>query len=133
MARRRSRARVQVGGLTDFLWVRVLDVARVLGERAYDHDGELVLEVVDVVDGAPGPAAGRYRLAVREGVASCRRADADADLTIDVRALSAASPRRHAPRRREPDAAVVEHRPGAMRQADSLLRTADPPWCSTWF
>ena len=124
---------VQVGGLTDFLWVRVLDVARVLGERAYDHDGELVLEVVDVLDGAAGPAAGRYRLAVRDGVATCERTAADPDLTIDVQALSAAS----LGGTRLVDASrtlpFIEHRSDAMREADSLLRSADPPWCSTWF
>ena len=124
---------VQVTGLTDFLWVRVLDVARVLGERAYERDGELVIEVTDDLDGTPGPAAGRYRLAVREGAASCERTDADPDLTIDVRALSAAS----LGGTRLVDASrtlpFVEHRPGAMSVADGLLRTAEPPWCSTWF
>ena len=124
---------VQVTGLTDFLWVRVLDVARVLGARTYDHDGELVLEVVDDLGGTPGPAAGRYRLAAKGGTATCERTDADADLTIDVRALSAASlggTRLIDASRTLP---FVEHRPGAMREADGLLTTADPPWCSTWF
>lgn len=124
---------VQVAGLTDFLWVRVLDVARVLGERSYDRDGELVLEVSDDLDGTPGPAAGRYQLRVREGVATCEQTDADADLTIDIRALSAAS----LGGTRLADASrtlpFIEHRPGAMREADGLLRTAEPPWCSTWF
>ena len=123
----------QVTGTTDFLWVRVLDVARVLGERHYDHDGELVLEVADDLGGASGPAAGRYRLRVRDGVATCEKTDADADLTIDVRALSAASlggTRLVDTCRTLP---YVEHRPGALREADGLLLTADPPWCSTWF
>jgi hypothetical protein len=26
-----------------------------------------------------------------------------------------------------------EHRPGALGVADALLRTADEPWCSTFF
>ena len=124
---------VQVTGTTDFLWLRILDVARVLGERRYDHDGELVLEIVDVLGGTPGPAAGRYRLVVNDGRATCERTDADPDLTIDVRALSAAS----LGGTRLVDACRtlphVEHRPGALRMADGLLRTADPPWCSTWF
>jgi predicted acetyltransferase len=124
---------VQVSGITDFLWVRVLDVPKVLGERRYDHDGEVVLEVTDELGGKPGPAAGRYRLSVSGGVASCEPTDADADLTIDVRALSAASlggTRLLDASRTLP---FMEHRPGAMRDAESLLLTAEPPWCSTWF
>ena len=121
MARRRARA-VQVGGLTDFLWVRVLDVARVLGERGYDHDGELVLEVVDDLDGAPGPAAGRYRLAVRDGAALCERTDADADLTIDIRALSSASLGWHAAVDASRTAAVL----GAPTRRDERGRQPAP-------
>ncbi len=123
----------QVSGITDFLWLRVLDVARVLRERGYDRDGELVLEVTDDLGGTPGPAAGRYRLSVRDGTGTCERTDADADLTIDVRALSAAAlggTRLVDASRTLPS---VEHRPGAMREADGLLRSAEPPWCSTWF
>ena len=26
-----------------------------------------------------------------------------------------------------------EHRPGALAEADALLRTVDPPWCSSQF
>lgn len=123
----------QVSGVTDFLWLRILDVARVLGDRRYDHDGEVVLEVTDELGGAAGPAAGRYRLVVTEGAATCERTDADADLTIDVRALSAAAlggTRLTDASRALPSA---EHRPGAMRKAEGLLLTADLPWCSTWF
>jgi predicted acetyltransferase len=124
---------VQISGITDFLWVRVLDVPRVLRERRYEHDGEVVLEVTDDLDDGRGPAAGRYRLVIRGGVGACEETDADADLTIDVRALSAASlggTRLSDASRTLP---FVEHRPGAMRKAEGLLRTADPPWCSTWF
>jgi predicted acetyltransferase len=123
----------QVAGVTDFLWLRILDVPRVLGDRRYDHDGEVVLEVTDQLDGAAGPAAGRYRLVVTGGAATCERTDADADLTIDVRALSAAS--LGGTRLTDASRALpfAEHRPGAMRKAEGLLLTADPPWCSTWF
>ena len=124
---------VQVAGLTDFLWLRILDVARVLGERRYEHDGQLVLEVVDDLDGTPGPAAGRYRLTIQDGVGSCEKSDADPDLTIDVRALSAASLGGTRLRDASRTVPFVEHRPMAMRKAEGLLLTADPPWCSTWF
>ena len=123
----------RVTGLTDFLWVRLLDVERLLGERRYERDGDLVIEVDDVLDGKPGPTQGRYRLDVRDGSATCRRTDAQPDLTVDVRPLGAAS----LGGTRLIDASraggATEHRPGALAEADALLRTADRPWCSTWF
>jgi predicted acetyltransferase len=119
--------------LTDFLWLRPLDVARLLGARGYDRDGELTIEITDEVDGRPGPAAGRYRLEVRGGTAICERTEAAPDLTIEARALGAAV----LGGTRLVDAcrslATVEHRPGALAAADALLRTAAAPWCSTWF
>jgi len=124
---------MQISGVTDFLWLRILDVPRVLGQRRYEHDGELVLEVKDDLGATPGPAAGRYRLVVRDGAATCERTDAGADLTIDVRALAAAA----LGGTRLGDASrplpFIEHRAGAMRDAEGLLLTADVPWCSTWF
>lgn len=123
----------QVTGRADFLWVRLLDVERGLAGRRYERDGALVLEVLDDLGGAPGPAAGRYRLEVGGGTATCSRTRAAPELTVDVRALSAAylGGTRLVDATRAGDAA--EHRPGALAEADALLRTADEPWCSTWF
>lgn len=118
---------------SDFLWVRPLDVERVLRERRYERDGELVLAVTDTVGGAQGPAAGRYRLRVREGSATCERTKAKPHLTVDARHLGAAS----LGGTRLVDATrgggATEHRAGALLEADGLLRTAEAPWCSTWF
>jgi predicted acetyltransferase len=123
----------RVTNLSDMLWVRLLDVERVLGERRYEREGDLVIEVDDQVDGTPGPAAGRYRLTVRDGSGTCRRTDDQPDLSVDVRALGAA----FLGGTRLIDATraggATEHRPGALAEADALLRTADAPWCSTWF
>ena len=119
--------------LSDMLWVRLLDVERVLGERRYARDGDLAIEVVDVVDGSPGPAAGRYRLTIRDGETSCRRTDDPPDLSLEVRPLGAAV----LGGTRLVDATsaggATEHRPGALAEADALFRTADAPWCTTWF
>ena len=123
----------RVTHLSDFLWIRPIDVERLLGARRYDRDGALVLEITDVVDGTPGPAAGRYRLEVANGEATCRRTEAAPDLTLDVRALGAAI----LGGTRLIDASraggALEHRPGALAEADALLRTADAPWCTSWF
>ena len=123
----------RVTGLTEFLWVRLLDVERVLGQRRYERDGNLVIEVVDVVDGAPGPAAGRFRLEVSGGGATCRHTDDPPELSVEVRALGAAvlGGTRLVDATRAGGA--TEHRPGALAEADALLRTADAPWCTTWF
>ena len=123
----------RVTGLSEFLWIRILDVERALGERRYERDGSVVLEVLDALGGSPGPAAGRYALEVRDGVGTCRRTDAEPDLTIDVRSLGAA----FLGGTRLVDATraggATEHTAGALARTDLLLRTADPPWCSTWF
>lgn len=123
----------QVTGRADFLWVRLLDIEKTLAARTYEHDAELVLEVLDELAGKPGPAAGRYRLAVSGGTATCARTDAAPHLTIDVRALGAA----YLGGTRLADAArtdgATEHRAGALLDADRLFLTADEPWCSTWF
>jgi predicted acetyltransferase len=123
----------QVTARADFLWVRLLDIERTLGARTYERDASIVLEVVDVLGGKPGPAAGRYRLEVRGGTATCTRTDADADLTIDVRTLGAAY--LGGTRLAEASLAMgaTEHRPGALAEADRLFKTAAEPWCSTWF
>jgi predicted acetyltransferase len=117
----------------DFLWVRALDVARLLGERRYERDGALTLEVRDQLGGSPGPAAGRYRLDVRDGDATCARTDAAPDLTIEVAALGAAILGGTNVRDAARAGGAEEHREGALALADGLLRTADPPWCATWF
>jgi predicted acetyltransferase len=123
----------QVSGRSDFLWVRLLDVERALQARRYERDGALVLEIEDLLDGKPGPAAGRYRLEVRDGTANCVRTEATADLTVDVSALGAA----FLGGTRLADATLAdgatEHRAGALADADRLFRTAAEPWCTTWF
>ena len=120
-------------GPSEFLWVRPLDVPGLLAARRYDRDGTIVLEVTDVVGGREGPAAGRYRLDVRDGTASCERTDAAPDLTLEARHLGAAS----LGGTRLVDATraggATEHRAGALRETDLLFRTAEPPWCATWF
>jgi len=123
----------RVTGLTEFLWVRPYDVERLLGERRYERDGDLVSEVGDELGGGAGPAAGRYRLEAGVDGARCRRTDASPDLTLTARALGAASlgGTRLADITRAGGA--TEHRAGALGEADRLFKTLDDPWCTTWF
>lgn len=97
------------------------------------REATLVVQVTDIVDGRPGPAAGRYRLEVRDGTATCERTDAEPDLGLEARQLGAASLGRTSLVDVTRQGGATEHRAGALREADLLFRAADPPWCSTWF
>ncbi len=140
---RRSREPIQwyvsdaraarVTGLTEFLWVRPYDVERLLGERRYERDADLVIEVIDDLFGNAGPAAGRYRLEAGVDGARCLRTDATPDLAVTARALGAASlgGTRLADVTRAGGA--TENRPGALAEADRMFKTIDEPWCTSWF
>ncbi len=123
----------QTRGRTDFLWLRLLDVERGLSERTYVRDGDMVIEVIDRLGDDDGPAAGRYRLSVRGGAGTCVRTNEEPELTLEIRALSAA----YLGGTRLVDATraggATERRAGALTDADGLLGTPDEPWCSTWF
>lgn len=128
LLRNARAARVTAGG--DGVWVRLVDVPRALEARSWERAGRLVLEVVD--DVAWGGTR-RLALEVSPDGASCRATDAAPDLTLPVAALGAA----YLGGTRLRDIVLAtgadEHRPGALAEADALLRTADEPWCSTFF
>ena len=125
---------VRLTHVQDMLWLRPLDLGRLLGARRYDREGRIVLEVVDRLrDGSDGPCAGRWQLEATPDGATCARTGAEPDLTVPIAALGAAclgGPRL---------AHVIlgtgadEHTPGAVARAELLLRTADAPWCTTYF
>ena len=114
----------------DGLWVRLFDVPRALEARTYERSASLVLEVVD--DEAWGGTRRLLLDATPEG-ATCRPTDRSPDLTLPVAALGGA----YLGGTRLRDLVIAtgadEHRPGALAEADALLRTADEPWCSTFF
>lgn len=114
----------------DGLWVRLFDVPRALEARTYQRGASLVLEVVD--DAAP---SGTLRLLLDAGPdgTTCRPTERSADLTVPVMALSGAYLGGTRLRDIVLATGVDEHRPGALAEADALLRTADEPGCSTFF
>ena len=71
----------------EFLWVRVLDVARTFAARPWTGDGDVVLDVSD----AQGHVAGRYRVVTRGGTAEVVATDDEADLALGVEALGSLS------------------------------------------
>lgn len=70
----------------DGLFLRPLDVARLLTSRSYDIDVEAVLDVADPLFGD-----GRYLLAAGPDGATCTRTDRDADIELGVAELGAVS------------------------------------------
>jgi predicted acetyltransferase len=124
---------VRLREIVEFLWVRLYDVPASLGGRTYERTDRLVIEIVDRLGETRGPAGGRFELDASPDGATCRPSRRAADLTIEVRALGAA----YLGGTRLVDAVraggATEHTPGALRRADAVFRTADEPWCSTWF
>lgn len=125
-----NRRAATASDIGDGLWVRIFDIQRALGARSYERSSRLVLEVID--ESAP---TGRVRVALDASPdgARCAETTESADLTVHVAALGAA----YLGGTRLRDAClgqgVDEHRPGALAEADMLLRTADEPWSSTFF
>lgn len=108
----------------DMLWVRVLDVVRVLESRTYPVADGLVLDLRD----GDGFAGGRYRLdASPEGV-SCVRTDESADLAFDIAELGVLAFGDESAVRLTRLGRVEELTAGAAARADLLFRTPLRPF-----
>ncbi|GAB7189735.1 GNAT family N-acetyltransferase [Kineococcus sp. NUM-3379] len=113
----------------DFLWVRVLDPVAALAARGYEAPGRLVLRVHDPA----GPAAGTLLLESDGADAQVLPSAAEPDVELGVDALGSlllggvpAALLARTGRLRARDEAAV-------RRATALFRTAEAPWCATWF
>ena len=122
----------------DFLWLRPLDVPRMLESRTYAAPGTLVLELRDKA----GLAGGRYRLETGAGAggdggnghgASCVRTRDEPDLSLDIADLGTLYLGDESAVRLSALGRVAEHRAGAAAVADTLLRTSRRPWCPDIF
>ncbi len=121
---------LRVTGISDVLWVRLLDVPGALAARRYAAEGRVVLEVEDRFCPAN---TGRYVLqAGREG-AECQPTSQLPDLVLAIDALATAflGGTRFVTLAR--GGRVVEHRPGALATADALFTATPPPHCITDF
>uniref|UniRef100_A0AAU2V4V0 GNAT family N-acetyltransferase n=1 Tax=Streptomyces sp. NBC_00003 TaxID=2903608 RepID=A0AAU2V4V0_9ACTN len=114
---------------SDFLWLRLLDVVRVLEARTYATEGTLVLEVED----AAGVASGRFLLETSEAGARCTPTTRTAELTLDVRELASLYLGDESATRLLALGRVTEERAGAVARTDELFRTARRPWCPDMF
>ncbi|MBT2444655.1 GNAT family N-acetyltransferase [Streptomyces sp. ISL-36] len=113
----------------DMLWVRVLDVAKVLESRTYAASGTLVLDLRDPA----GLAGGRYRLDASPEGATCSRTTESADLAFDIGELGTLSLGDESVVRLAALGRVEEATPGAAALADTLLRASRRPWCPDIF
>ncbi|MFE7312383.1 GNAT family N-acetyltransferase [Streptomyces sp. NPDC057555] len=119
----------EVSGVTDWLWVRLLDVPRALTARGWSMDGELVLDVDDPFLGEHG----RYLLTARDGKADCVPTDREPDLSLDMSDLGSVYLGGTAPSTLIRAGHIRAHRPGAATLADALFRAERPPHCLHWF
>lgn len=113
----------------DHIWLRPLDVSRLLTTRSYATTGRVVLEVVD----DQGLAAGRFALDASPDGASCVGTTAAAELTFPVKALGAAALGGVAVDSLRRTGWLDEHVAGAAARAGALLAGTMAPWCNTWF
>jgi predicted acetyltransferase len=119
-----------ISGLADFLWVRPLDLPRMLSARGYAAAGELVLEVRDPL----GLAGGRFLLAASPEGATCTPTTTrGADLTLDTGVLGQLYLGDASAVRLAALGALDEETPGAAARADLLLHTGRRPWCPDIF
>jgi len=108
----------------DFLWLRVLDPAAVLGARTYARADRLVLRVED----KDGYAQGTYALEVAEdGTAACALTLEPADVTLPVDRLGSIYLGGYTAARLGALGLVEEHTPGAVERLSTLFATGIAP------
>lgn len=124
--------RLQVRGINDFLWVRLLDVPAALESRAYMGESTVVFEVVDAFRPRQA-AAGRFELEAGPDGARVSRTKRDPDLVLEVTELGAAylGGVRFSTLARA--GLVTEQTPGALARADALFAVEPLPFAYTWF
>lgn len=123
--------RLRVMGLTDDLYIRLLDVPAALAARRYAAAGSVVL---DVADAFRPQASGRYRLTSGpDGIAECARTDAAPDIALSVTDLGAAYLGGVAFVTLAAAGRAEERTPGALARADALFAVIPAPYCGTPF
>ncbi|WKX71143.1 GNAT family N-acetyltransferase [Streptomyces sp. XD-27] len=113
----------------DFLWIRPLDVPRLLETRTYPVADALVLEFAD----RAGLAEGRFLLEAGPDGATCTPTTRTADLIMDIGELGTLWLGDESAVRLAALGRVGEERQGAAARADALLRTSRRPWCPDIF
>ncbi|WP_059005800.1 GNAT family N-acetyltransferase [Streptomyces specialis] len=113
----------------DLLWVRPLDVPRMLSARSYAAEGELVLGIRDPL----GLAEGRYLLDASPREATCAPTRRAPDLVLDAGVFARLYLGEFSATRLAAVGWIEEETTGAAARADLLLRTDHRPWCPDIF
>lgn len=108
----------------DTLWLRPLDVVRVLETRRYERDGSIVLGVDDPFLGR----GGTFRLDVNSGIGTCRPSDEEPQVTMDISVLGRLYLGGHSAHRLA-RAALIQGSAEAVHTTDELFVTLSPPTC----
>ena len=116
--------RLRTTAISDWLWLRVLDVPGALEARGYEGEGELVLEVIDRFRPSAG---GRFRLEAGPDGAACKPTDETADLTLGAAELGAIYLGGVAPSLLAEAGRIDEHARDALARADALFTTRKLP------
>ncbi|MCX5206709.1 GNAT family N-acetyltransferase [Streptomyces sp. NBC_00237] len=114
----------RVTALSDYLWLRILDVPRALSARTYAVDGSLVLKIKD----ADGYGEGTWLLDGGPQGATCVPTTRPADIVLGVDALAALYLGDDSFTRLAALTSIEEERAGALAVADAMFRTARRPW-----
>lgn len=122
--------RYAVNGLTDHLWVRLVDVATALPLRRYTADGSVVLRVHDRFR---PQNEGTYLLEGGPDGAICAHTQEAPDVELSVDALGAAFLGGVSFASLATAGRAVERRAGGLRRADAMFLTDVPPYCRSGF
>lgn len=116
-------------GMSDFTWLRVLDVSKLFTRRAYRSAVNIVIEVTD----NDGFANGRYQFDVSPAGATVTRTRKAAHLTMPVTVLGAVALGGTSVVALHQAGQLDEHRRGAVTQAADVFGWPVAPWCSVWY
>jgi predicted acetyltransferase len=117
-------------GLSDAMYVRLVDVPAALEARRYGVEGSLVLDVRDAF--CPWNE-GRFELNGGPDGATCRPSTRDAGLTLAVADLGALYLGGTGARALESAGRIAERRSGAVDLAGRMFASDRAPWCPSEF
>ncbi len=115
----------------DWLWLRPIDTAALLGSRTYGTDGELAIAVADPFLELE-ETIGTFLVTSRSGTTTCARTDRVPDVRMDADALGAILLGGVAPSVLG-RAGRITGEADALGRADALFRTERAPFGFSWF
>ncbi|OBB99105.1 GNAT family N-acetyltransferase [Mycobacterium sp. 852002-40037_SCH5390672] len=115
--------------MSDFLWMRIMNVPEALGARTYSSDADVVLEITDPLS----VAGGRFLLQTRDGVGKCTPHDGPADVQMGLGDLGTIYMGAHRASELHRANRIAELQPGALRTLDATFSTERVPYCGTLF